>query len=153
MKISTRSEYAAKALLFLAIQGGSHDSTHPAQIQAIAQACDIPVKYLEQILVVLRNQGILGSRRGVAGGYYLVRDPKTVSLGEVVRLMDGQTSIGASLPSCDDHKPSCRALRQLWDEVDAAIALTLDGTTFDDLKERVRSIQAAASPADLMFYI
>jgi hypothetical protein len=66
MKISTRSEYAAKALLFLVMQGDAYDSTHPAQIQAIAQTCDIPVKYLEQILVVLRNQGLLGSRRGVA---------------------------------------------------------------------------------------
>lgn len=153
MKISTRSEYAAKALLFLAIQGVAHDSTHPAQIQAIAQTCDIPVKYLEQILVVLRNQGLLGSRRGVAGGYYLVRDPKSISVGEVVRLMDGQTSIGASLPSCDEHKPSCKALRQLWDEVDAAIAMTLDGTTFEDLKDRVLAFQAADVPGDLMFYI
>ena len=153
MKISTRSEYAAKALLFLTIQGATHDSTHPAQIQAIAQMCDIPVKYLEQILVVLRNQGLLGSRRGVAGGYYLLREPESISVGEVVRLMDGQTSIGASLPSCDENKPSCKALRGLWDEVDAAIALTLDATTFTDLRDRVLALQAADAPGDLMFYI
>jgi len=153
MKISTRSEYAAKALLFLAIQGVAHDSTHPAQIQSIAQTCDIPVKYLEQILVVLRNQGLLGSRRGVAGGYYLMREPKSITVGEVVRLMDGQTSIGASLPSCDEHKPSCKALRALWDEVDSAISVTLDGATFADLRDRVMALQAADAPGDLMFYI
>jgi Rrf2 family cysteine metabolism transcriptional repressor len=153
MKISTRSEYAAKALLFLVLQGDAYDSNHPAQIQAIAQTCEIPVKYLEQILVVLRNQGLLGSRRGVAGGYYLVRDPESVSVGEVVRLMDGQTSIGASLPSCDEDKPSCKALRELWDEVDEAIAKTLDNTTFLELKARVLKIQDAGKSGNFMFYI
>jgi Rrf2 family protein len=153
MKISTRSEYAAKALLFLVMQGDAYDSTHPAQIQAIAQTCDIPVKYLEQILVVLRNQGLLGSRRGVAGGYYLVREAEGISVGEVVRLMDGQTSIGASLPSCDEDKPTCKALRDLWDEVDEAIAKTLDKTTFSDLKERVIKIQDQGASGNFMFYI
>jgi Rrf2 family protein len=153
MKISTRSEYAAKALLFLSLQGATNDATHPAQIQSIATTCDIPVKYLEQILVVLRNQGLLGSRRGVAGGYYLMRSPEAISVGEVVRLMDGQTSIGASLPACDESKPSCKTLRALWDEVDVAIALTLDNTTFADLRERVKSLQTVNTPADLMFYI
>jgi len=153
MKISTRSEYAAKALLFLALQGASNDSTHPAQIQGIAETCDIPVKYLEQILVVLRNQGLLASRRGVAGGYYLMKAPEDITIGEVVRLMDGQTSIGSSLPSCDDAKASCRALRSLWGRVDEAISQTLDKTTFADLRDEVRAYQSAESAGNIMFYI
>ena len=153
MKISTRSEYAAKALLYLSMQGAANDSTHPAQIQGIAETCDIPVKYLEQILVVLRNQGLLASRRGVAGGYYLLRRPEDISIGEVVRLMDGQTSIGASLPSCDDAKPACRALRKLWSRVDEAISETLDKTTFADLRDEVKTYQSAENAGNIMFYI
>ena len=153
MKISTRSEYAAKALLYLSMLGGANDASHPAQIQTIAQTCDIPVKYLEQILVVLRNQGILASRRGVSGGYYLLRAPEDISVGEVVRLMDGQTSIGSSLPSCDDDKPACKALRELWKEVDIAIGATLDQTTFADMRKRVRSYQGPEPGDSFMFYI
>jgi DNA-binding IscR family transcriptional regulator len=67
--------------------------------------------------------------------------------------MDGQTSIGASLPSCDEDKPTCKALRDLWDEVDEAIAKTLDKTTFSDLKERVIKIQDQGASGNFMFSI
>lgn len=152
MKISTRSEYAAKALLYLALQDDANDASHLTQIPSIAQVCDIPVKYLEQILVVLRNHGLLGSRRGVAGGYYLLRRPEQISVGEVVRLMDGQTSIVSSLPPCDEDKPACRVIRDLWHEVDEAIAAKLDETTFADLKDRVAA-KAELLHGSIMFYI
>lgn len=153
MKVSTRSEYAAKAVLYLALQGAVTDASHPAQIPAIAQYCNIPVKYLEQILVVLRNQGLLGSRRGVAGGYYLMRLPEEITVGELVRLMDGNGGIGTGLPGSDEKGVIGRVLRILWEEVDAAIVATLDRTTFADLRDRVRAMQPETNPADLMFYI
>lgn len=152
MKISTRSEYAAKALLYLAIQGATNSAGHPAQIPNIAQHCDIPLKYLEQILVVLRNHGLLGSRRGVAGGYYLLRAPEEITVGDVVRLMDGQAGIGSGL-GVSQQNPIGEALRTLWEKVDAAIADTLDATTFADLKDQVIAAQAGNDPASFMFYI
>lgn len=152
MKISTRSEYAAKALLYLCLQETPSSAERPVQISAIAQTCDIPLKYLEQILVVLRNQGLVGSRRGVAGGYYLLRPAEQITVGEVVRLMDGQTSIGSSLPGCNGAGSICRTLRELWDEVDAAIAGALDRTTFADLCERMRARDEEQNRAN-MFYI
>ncbi|HEX5322592.1 MAG TPA: Rrf2 family transcriptional regulator [Capsulimonadaceae bacterium] len=152
MKISTRSEYAAKALLYLCMQETPSSPDRPVQISSIAHTCDIPLKYLEQILVVLRNQGLVGSRRGVAGGYYLQRSPQEITVGEVVRLMDGQTSIGASLPGCQGPSSICRTLRTLWDEVDTAIAGTLDKTTFADLCERLQACDEEQNRAN-MFYI
>jgi Rrf2 family protein len=152
MKVSTRSEYAAKAVLFLALQGAVNDASHPAQIPSIAQYCNIPVKYLEQILVVLRNQKILGSRRGVAGGYYLMRAPSAITVGELVALMDGNTGIGSGLGSTKID-PLSQVLHCLWKEVDTAIESTLARTTFADLREEVLKLQAETNPADLMFYI
>ena len=107
MKISTRSEYAAKALLYLVLAEEERTNNRPAQIPAIASECDIPLKYLEQILVALRNHGILGSRRGVAGGYFLMRSADKITMGEVVRLMDGSNSIASNLPECKQADDIC----------------------------------------------
>jgi Rrf2 family protein len=138
----------------LALQGAVTDSSHPAQIPAIAQYCNIPVKYLEQILVVLRNQGLMGSRRGVAGGYYLMRPPSEITVGELVRLMDGNAGIGTNLTGLDGGSGVIgRVLQSLWEEVDAAIVEKLDSTTFADLRDRVRAMQPETNHADLMFYI
>jgi Rrf2 family protein len=152
MKVSTRSEYAAKAVLFLALQGAVNDASHPAQIPSIAQYCSIPVKYLEQILVVLRNHQILGSRRGVSGGYYLLRQPSEITVGELVTLMDGNTGIGSGLGS-GSVDPLSQVLHTLWQEVDSAIVSTLEKTTFADLRDQVVKLQAETNPNDIMFYI
>jgi Rrf2 family protein len=153
MKISTRSEYAAKALLYLALAVESKQSSRPAQIPEIAHDCDIPLKYLEQILVVLRNHGILASRRGVAGGYFLLRAPEEVTVGEVVRLMDGSSSVASNLPDCGADDPICSSIRALWQEVDTIVATSLDGVTFADLREKVKAIRASSESSTLMFYI
>ena len=152
MKVSTRSEYAAKAVLFLALQGAVNDASHPAQIPSIAQYCNIPVKYLEQILVVLRNHKMLGSRRGVSGGYYLMRSPEDITVGELVTLMDGNTGIGSGLGSVSVD-PLSKVLHVLWQEVDAAIVSTLERTTFADLRDQVMALQAETNPSQIMFYI
>jgi Rrf2 family protein len=152
MKVSTRSEYAAKAVLFLALQGAVNDASHPAQIPSIAQYCSIPVKYLEQILVVLRNHQILGSRRGVSGGYYLLRQPSEITVGELVTLMDGNTGIGSGLGS-GSVDPLSQVLHTLWQEVDSAIVSTLEKTTVADLRDQVVKLQAETNPNDIMFYI
>src|ERR1700694_398387 len=111
MKISTRSEYAAKALLYLTLTVEERQDNKLAQIPAIAGQCDIPLKYLEQILVVLRNHGVLASRRGVAGGYFVLRSPDDLTVGEVVRLMDGSSSIASNLPDCGPSDAICSSIR------------------------------------------
>jgi Rrf2 family cysteine metabolism transcriptional repressor len=153
MKISTRSEYAAKALLYLALAEEERKDRRPAQIPAIAHDCDIPLKYLEQILVVLRNHGVLASRRGVAGGYFLLRPPDDLTIGEVVRLMDGSSSIASNLPDCGPSDPICESIRALWVEVDSVVASTLDNVTLGQLREQVKAARAKKDLSSLMFYI
>ncbi len=153
MKISTRSEYAAKALLYLAIIEEDRSDTKPAQIPAIAHECDIPLKYLEQILVVLRNHGILASRRGVSGGYFLLRSPGDVTVGEVVRLMDGSSSIASNLPDCGETDAICQSIRSIWIEVDHVVATALNRVTFEDLRIQVKSMRSKQDLQSLMFHI
>lgn len=153
MKISTRSEYATKALLYLALTEEGRTDNKPAQIPDIAHHCDIPLKYLEQILVVLRNQGIVASRRGVAGGYFLLKNPQDITIGEVVRLMDGANNVGANLPDCLPSDAICDAVRSVWAKVDEAIVTALEDITFATLREDVKSIRAKQDISSLMFYI
>lgn len=85
MRISKKAEYALRALLSIA-----RTPTHQLhQIQELSRRESIPVKFLEQILLTLRHAGILSSKRGVKGGYFFARTPSSVTVGEVIRLMDG----------------------------------------------------------------
>ncbi len=96
MNISKKSEYALRALLSIARrQGGG-----PVQITELSERDRIPVKFLEQILLTLRKADILASKRGVGGGYTLNRTPEKVTVGEIIRLMDGPI-----LPVGDDMEP------------------------------------------------
>ena len=98
MRISRKAEYALRALLLLARD--NPDKVH--QIQELSEAGRIPVKFLEQILLTLRNHGILSSKRGVGGGYTLRRRPSEMSVLEVIELMDGPI---APLPCAVDKNP------------------------------------------------
>ena len=87
MKITSKGEYALKALTELAIDHGRGNPV--TLISDVAQRKGIPQKYLEQILLSLRNAGILVSKRGVGGGYSLSRSPENISLGEIIRAVEG----------------------------------------------------------------
>ena len=96
MRISKKAEYALRALVAI--------SRHPGKswsIQELATGEKIPIKFLEQILLSLRRAGILASKRGVGGGYTLLRNPADVSLGEVITIFDGPTAPVA----CAAEKP------------------------------------------------
>ena len=87
MRISKKGEYALKALIELAINYAK--GTTVTLNSDIAERENIPPKYLEQILRNLKNAGILVSRRGVGGGYSLTRPPERISLGEIIRVVEG----------------------------------------------------------------
>lgn len=86
MKLSKKAEYALRAVVAMAREAPGHTFS----IQEIATGERIPLKFLEQILLVLKNGGILRSKRGVGGGYQLARQPKRLSLGEVLELIEGE---------------------------------------------------------------
>ena len=133
MKLSKRGEYGLRALVYLARNPGRH-----VRLAEIARAEKIPPRFLEQIFGRLRTGGILDGRRGPDGGYRLRREPRKVTLGEVVRRLDGPlapircVSRSEYAPcTCPDEK-TCR-LRAAMGEVRDAIARILDRTTLDDL--------------------
>lgn len=136
MRISAKGEYAAKAVLHLSLK-----YPQVVTIHEVAERHHIPVKYLEHILLELKRAGLLESRRGVRGGYTLARRPKEISIGEVLRVVDGKFSqsscVEVSLRSqyaCPESD-SC-GLKQTWQEVQAAVERILFETTFDDVRKR-----------------
>jgi Rrf2 family protein len=92
LSITTRSPYAIQALTELGRSGGSA----PVPIAELARRREIPIQFLEQLFSVLRRAGLLQSFRGVKGGYAFARDPSTVTVLEVVELLEGQLGAGAS---------------------------------------------------------
>lgn len=85
MKFSKKSEYGLRALLELTAQYGKS----LVQRQDIADRQNIPIEFLEQILLALKNAGLLASKRGVGGGYSLIKPPDQITLGQVIRILDG----------------------------------------------------------------
>jgi len=91
MRISTRGDYASRALLSLALHGSAEG---PTTVRDIAERTGLPQPYLEQILLSLKGAGIVRSKRGVGGGYILARSPSEITLAEIVRAVDGPIALG-----------------------------------------------------------
>lgn len=137
MKITYKDDYALNALLELAVHYGSDVLTSAE----LAERLDIPFKFLEQILLELKKGGFVESRRGKVGGYLLARPPDQIKLGDVIRFINGPLSpISCVEPEYSGclHQPRC-VLRPLWQQVEQATARILDGVTFADLAERVKT--------------
>jgi Rrf2 family protein len=140
VKISMRSDYAARALLYLADRFGQG----PIQSAEIASRQSVPEAYLEQLLTVLRRAGFIRSIRGPGGGHMLARAPREVRLGDVIAAMEGPPTTLA----CADERgcrvnPNC-ALYDVWQEVDSATRAIVDGVTLADLLDRQASVQRRA---------
>jgi Rrf2 family protein len=150
MRISAKGEYAIRAMLDLALsyqEGG--ETLIP--IQDVARRQGIPQRYLEQVLLALKRAGFLASKRGSAGGYHLIRPPAEVSVGDVLRVVEGSlTPVEVAGRRPRDRRDSGRELAELWREVADAVAGVIDRTTFGDLAERAA---ARRSPSRPMYHI
>jgi Rrf2 family transcriptional regulator, cysteine metabolism repressor len=131
MRISARGEYAIQAVLDLTL----HRNGPLVPLQDIASRQRIPQRYLEHVLLALRRAGILTSRRGSTGGYHLTRRPEDLTVGDVLRAVEGN----ASPFDATARKRGARAgdLAELWDEVAEAVSAVVDRFTFADLAARV----------------
>jgi len=135
MRISKKAEYALRALVAIARQ-----STRSWSIQELASGENIPIKFLEQILLALRHAGMLNSKRGVGGGYTLVRQPGEIRVSEVIELLDGAMApvpCAAEKPSekCTCPDPRNCALRILLTDVRRQLDKSLGGKTIEDMVE------------------
>jgi Rrf2 family cysteine metabolism transcriptional repressor len=147
MRISAKGEYAIRALLDLTLHQADEGGTL-VTIQDVARRQGIPARYLEHVLLQLKRAGFLQSKRGATGGYRLAREPHAVSVGEVLRVVEGR---GAGLEVGGSRDRGRDAdLADLWRSVSEAVAGVLDRTTFRDLAE-----QAAArrSPHRAVYHI
>lgn len=137
MRVTAKGEYATQALLHLTLH-----YPEVVAIHEISEKHHIPLKYLEQILLELKREKILESRRGVRGGYTLARPPEKISVGEVLRIVDGEgftesscTHAERRLGSVCVEGENC-GLKQMWQDVQGAVEKILFATSFADVKRR-----------------
>lgn len=130
MKLSTKTRYGTRILIELALK----QNQGAVQVSKIAYSQKIPVKYLEQLLRTLKLAGVVKSMRGPKGGHLLVQQPEDITLGQIVRLFEGQTDLVAcvSSPEKCDMSNDC-LVRQAWQDATNALYKELDGITIADL--------------------
>jgi Rrf2 family protein len=147
MKLSKRGEYGLRALIHLASQP---DPQTAVPMRQIAQAEQIPAKFLEQILLTLSNSGLVQSKKGRGGGYYLGQNSADITLGEIVRTLDGPlapircVSQMAYEPCACPDMDNC-GLRMVMGDVRDAIAAILDHTSLQDVARRQKEARSTLS--------
>lgn len=130
-----------------------HYNKGPLRIEEIAQRQDIPVRYLEQLLLILKRGGYLESKRGVKGGYTLARAPHQITLGEIIRLMEGPPAPIFCVDPSSHEKCSVQkfcGFQSVWAEVRDRIAGILDTITFEEICRRA---QLKISPKSVSYQI
>ena len=136
MKVSAKMEYAGIAMLELALQYGSGK---PVRIRSIAGRQDVPPRFLVQILLQLKEAGLVASVRGAAGGYRLIRPPGEVSLCQVVDAINGLSGKNGQSTNASPDSTVVKVLQQTWGEVGAAQREMLNKITLADLLERAEN--------------
>ena len=144
MRLSKRGEYGLRAMIMLATPGPDEQPV-VLQIREISQHEQIPAKFLEQILLSLKNAGLLHSKMGVGGGYHLAKPPGEITFGQIVRILDGPlapvkcvSQMAYEPCGCPDEE-TC-GLRLVMSDVRNAIANLLDGTSLADVTLRVQNL-------------
>jgi Rrf2 family cysteine metabolism transcriptional repressor len=142
MRLSTKGEYASRAMLELSL----HWPQRSMHIRDISSAQDIPERFLEQILLLLKRAGYLRSRKGPKGGYLLAKPPSQITVAEVIRVMDGPLApidcVSVTAHEVCPLEGSC-GLRWLWKDVRDSVARILERTTFAQVARRARRAPAA----------
>lgn len=143
MRLSKRGEYGLRAMISLA-EAQKNSPAGMVQIKEISTREQIPAKFLEQILLALKNAGLVHSKMGIGGGYYLARAPKEITLGQIVRTLDGPlapikcvSQMAYEPCGCPDEE-TC-GLRMVMGDVRNAIANILDNTTLAAVTKRVEA--------------
>jgi Rrf2 family iron-sulfur cluster assembly transcriptional regulator len=138
VKVSTRGDYASRALLSLALHT---EDAGPTSVRDIAERTGLPQPYLEQILLALKGAGLVRSKRGVGGGYVLARDPADITLGQIVSAVDGPIVAGdfgePHQNGACDHEGQC-ILLSVWADVGHHMRDHLDSFTLGDMVSRAR---------------
>ena len=138
MKLSTRTRYAVRAIIELALNA----EKKPLQLKIIAQHQDISVKYLEQLMAVLRSAGFVRSVRGAKGGYVLAKPQEQIKLNEVMHSLEGPITT----VECVEDENYCGkaadcAARKVWIKVEHAIEDVLQSISVKELVDEVKNVE------------
>ncbi|MCI0182849.1 MAG: Rrf2 family transcriptional regulator [Acidibacillus sp.] len=137
MKVSKRTEYGLRAIVTLAEAVAT--SNHPLPLRQIAEMESIPEAFLDQIFALLRREGLVQSVRGANGGYLLARAPSDISMGQIIKLLEGDVApIGCvsddfPLPEEFCSKARSCSTRSVWVKLNDSILRTLDGISLADV--------------------
>lgn len=136
MRLSTRAQYAVRAMVDLAL----YSTSKPVSLKEIAQREEIPLSYLEQLFFRLKNGGIVTSIRGPGGGYVLARESSLIKVGEIVVTVEEPLSPVACM---DEGSTGCSRISQcvthnIWKGLGEKIRGFLDGITLEDLAQEAR---------------
>jgi Rrf2 family protein len=146
VELSSKTEYGILALLELAI---AYPHNEPLQIRQIAAAQNIPDRYLEQLLATLRRYGLIRSQRGARGGYLLAREPRKITLAEIVDCLEGLESQAVDTLENVTHSLEGQVIREVWQEVTGAAQRVLRRYTLQELCDQ----RDAKRQLDIMYYI
>ncbi len=135
MKLSTRTRYAVRAMIELA----QNEASRPLQLKVIAQRQDISIKYLEQLMAVLRSAGFIRSVRGSRGGYVLAKPASQIRLSDILHCLEGPVATVDCVADADRcvRAAECAA-RRVWVKVQQAIDDVLQAITLQDVVEMTR---------------
>ena len=134
MKLSSRADYAAKAMLELSI-----NPNRPVTLAYLARLQDISISYLEQIFAQLRKHGLVKSVRGPGGGYVLNKPFSEITVGDIVDAIDHPSEKASSLPDDETH--------QLWGQLSQIVYNHLDTVSLEDIHQRRRQKQGVHQAA------
>lgn len=152
MRATAKVDYAVRAAVELA-RAWPEDGSRPVPVsrQSIADAQDIPSKFLEQILVALKRAELVASRRGAFGGHVLTRDPATITMADVIRAAEGPLAdVRGERPEALSYGEDMIALQRAWIAVRANLRAVLEQVTLADLRDSALppDVEALASDPD-----
>ena len=132
MRLSTRGRYGTRLMVDLA----QHYAQGPVPLTEIAKRQDLSAKYLEQLIILLKGAGLIRSARGRRGGYMLARKPKTISVGEIVEVLEGNLAVVDCVlePDLCYRSPECPT-RDIWVNMTEAIKKLLYSMNLQDILE------------------
>ncbi len=135
MKISTKGRYGTRAMVDI----GENYGTGPVSLRKLAEREHISMKYMEQIIPLLKASGLITSARGAYGGYVLAKEPREISLHDILQALEGSLS----LVDCLDDDRLCDRVKEcvtyeIWHDIQTAIYKILDSTTLADMIDRHR---------------
>ena len=146
MRVSAKADYAVRAMVELAAAGDG-----PVKGERLAQAQEIPLNFLENIMTDLRNAGLARSRRGADGGYWLGRPPEEITLADVIRAVDGPlAAVRGVRPEALSFGGAAKPLGEVWIAVRASLRRVLEATTLADVVrgELPAEVRALAAPGE-----